>query len=120
MPYTIGYDKESDCIMVAVDGQLDLAVLESLASDVMKAIDKHGCRRIFNDLSHARLKGVVDTYHMPKAARESGIDYKCKRALVVKEIPSDFDFLETVFVNRGYRVKMFTSVDDARRWLLEE
>jgi hypothetical protein len=120
MPYTIRHDKEANCIMVAVDGQLDLSVLESLALDVAKAIDMHGCRCILNDLRRATLKGVVDSYHMPKAARTSGIDYKCKRALVVKEIPSDFDFLETVFVSRGYRVKMFTCVDDARHWLREE
>ena len=106
--------------MVIVDGLLDLSLLKSLASDVAKAVDKHGCIRILNDLRRARLKGVSSIFQMPKAAGMSGINFRSKRALVVRESSSDFNFLETVFVNRGHRVKMFTSVDDARHWLLED
>jgi hypothetical protein len=119
MPYTIKYDEELDCIMVVVEGQLDLSLLKSLASDVAKAIEKYGSRRILNDLRRARLKGVVDAYHMPRAAEESGVTLRCRRALVVGEASSDFDFLETVFLNQGHVVKMFVSIDDARHWLLE-
>jgi hypothetical protein len=120
MPYTIRYDEELDYIMVAVEGQLDLSLLKSLASDVAEATEKYGSRRILNDLRRARLKGVVDTYYMPKAARESGIPLQCKRALVVGEASSDFDFLKMVFINQGHKVEMFVSIDDARHWLLED
>ncbi len=120
MAYTIRYDDESDYLMVVVDGILNLALLKSMASDVATAVAEHGCKRILNDLRGARLKGVIDIIQMPSAARTSGIDLRSKRALVVGEDSPGFDFLETVFVNRSHRVKMFTSIDEARRWLLKD
>jgi len=120
MPFTIKYDKEIDCIFIKVDGQFDLSLLKMLASDVAKVVEKHGCRRIFNDLRSATLVDIFDTYHMPNTARTIGIENRCKRALIVKDIPSEFDFLETVFVNRGHQVVMFTDVDAAKQWLLND
>jgi hypothetical protein len=55
---------------------------------------------------------------MPKTASTSGIDTHCKRALVVSEQSSDFHFLETVFINQGHNVKMFTDIEEAMSWLL--
>ena len=120
MTYTIRYDDESDYIMVVVDGILDLSLLESMASDVAAALAKHGCKRILNDLRGARLKGVIDIIQMPSAAKKSGIEFHSKRALVVGQDSPGFDFLETVFVNRSHRVKTFTSIDEAKRWLLKD
>ena len=120
MPFTINYDKEMDCIFIKVNGQFDLSLLKMLASEVAKVVEKHGCRRIFNELRYATLGDILDTYHMPNTARETGIENRCKRALIVKEIPSEFDFLETVFVNRGHQVKMFIDVDIAKQWLLND
>jgi hypothetical protein len=120
MPYTIRYDEGLGYITVTVEGQLDLSVLESVSSDAAKAVEKYSCRRIFNDLRRARLKSIVDTYYMPKAAERSGIALSCKRAFVVKETTSDFNFLETVFMNQGHRVKMFDRIDKAEQWLLED
>jgi len=120
MPFTIKYDKEIDCIFIKVDGQFDLSLLKMLASEVAKVIEKHGCRCIFNDLRNATLGDILDIYHMPNTARETGIENMCKRALIVNEIPSEFDFLETVFVNRGHQVRMFTDADIANQWLLND
>lgn len=119
MPYTIRYDQEFDYIIVTVEGQLDLSVLENLASDIAKAVEKHSCKRIFNDLRRARLKGIIDTYYMPKVMEKSGIALSCKRAFVVGEITTDFSFFETVFVNQGHQVKIFDRIDKAQQWLLE-
>lgn len=120
MPYKIRYDEELGYITVTVDGQLDSSILETISSEIAKVVEKYSCRRIFNDLRHARLKSVVDTYYMPNAMERSGIALSCKRAFVVREFTSDFIFLETVFVNQGHQVKMFDHIDKAQQWLLEE
>ncbi len=78
MTYTIRYDDESGYIMVVVDGILDLSLLKNMASDVAAAAEKHGCKRILNDLRSARLKGVIDIIQMPSAARKSGIEFRSK------------------------------------------
>jgi len=64
-------------------------------------------------------KGAIDIYNMPKAARSAGIESRCKRALVVREQSTDFHFLETVFLNQGHNVKMFTDINEAMHWLLD-
>jgi hypothetical protein len=120
MPYKIRYDEELGYIIVTVEGQLDSSVLEAMSSDVAKVVEKYSCRRIFNDLRYARLKSVVDTYYMPIVMERSGIALSCKRAFVVREITSDFSFMETVFVNQGHQVKVFDRIDKAQQWLLEE
>jgi hypothetical protein len=72
-------------------------------------------------MRHARLtKETLDIYHMPKSAKQAGIVPGFKRALVVSELSSDFHFLETVFVNQGHIVKLFTDIDAARGWLLNK
>ena len=120
MPYTIHYERERDYIAVTVEGDFELESLKDLAEHVAKVIEKHGCNRILNDMRHAKLvKGTLDIYNMPKTARASGINTYCKRALVVSEQSSDFHFLETVFINQGHRVKMFTDIEDAKSWLFD-
>lgn len=121
MPYTINYDKENETIMIAVHGELDLPLLKRLASDIVKQLTEHDCKRILNDLRNAKpTSKKIDIYQMPEEAEKAGIGHSCKRALVVGDKAPDFYFLETVFVNRGYDVKMFANPDEALDWLFED
>ena len=121
MPYKIAYEKENKYILIIVEGDFALPMLKNLAADVARYIEQHGCNRILNDMRQAKLtKGTIDIYNMPKIASASGIDTHCKRALVVSEHSSDFHFLETVFINQGHNVKMFTDIEEAMSWLLNK
>ena len=57
---------------------------------------------------------------MPKSASQAGIGNRLKRALVVSERSPSFYFLETVFVNQGHIVKLFTDINEALYWLLNK
>lgn len=121
MSYKINYNKEEEYIAVTVEGKFALSNLKELAADLAGFIEQYGCSRILNDMRQARLtKDTVDIYNMPKSASQAGIGPRFKRALVVSEISSDFHFLETVFINQGHIVKMFTDIDAALRWLLNK
>lgn len=120
MPYKVGYNKELNYIEAKIEGAFSLSILKELAADVAKIIEKYGCERILNDMRLAKLaQGVFDIYDMPKVARNAGVEINCKRALVVRDQSSGFDFLETVFINQGHRVKLFTDIEEAKSWLLE-
>ena len=100
---------------------LDLGTLQDLAQDIFKEIERHGCNRILNDIQQARLtKGPFETYNMPGLARHVGVGLSCKRALLVSDVSTDFHFLETVFLNQGHNVKLFTDSDKAPHWLLNK
>ena len=120
MPYTINYNDTKNCIMVKVEGELNLELLQKIASDVSRLVEKKGCRYILKDLRQASTThNVLNIYQMPGAAKEAGLFPACKRALVVGQRASDFHFLETVFRNQGHLVKMFTTIEEAEAWLLE-
>lgn len=121
MFYEIDYINEQDYIMVTVTGDLTLPTLKELAVDVAGFIEQYGCNRILNDMRQANLTGdAFNIYNMPKTASQAGIGPHCRRALLVSELSSDFHFLETVFINQGHIVKIFTDLDEALRWLLNK
>lgn len=118
MPYSVTYDSETDCILISVEGDLNLSMIDGLAVEVALCLEEYDCRCVLNDLRNARLtESVFDIYSIPKLAMNLGITRSVKRALVVNGPFSEFRFLETVFVNQGNIVKMFNSIDEARQWL---
>ncbi|MCK4537180.1 MAG: hypothetical protein KAV42_00140 [Candidatus Krumholzibacteria bacterium] len=121
MPCSITYNPETECILVSVEGEFDLALFDSMAAEVARCIDENDCRLILNDLRHASLtEHVAGIYSMPEHALKEGIGRGVKRALVVSGTLSEFWFLETVFLNQGNIVKLFNKIDDAKRWLFEK
>jgi hypothetical protein len=120
MPYKINYEQEQDYITVTIEGDLVPSMHKDIASGVAKMVTKHGCRCILSDFRRANLPaGTLDIYSMPQAANSIGIEAWYKRALLVNEISSNFYFLETVFLNQGHNVKMFTDFEEALGWLLD-
>lgn len=121
MPYKINYKKDQDYIAITVEGDFSQSTLKELAADVAVYIEKHACNRILNDLRRASLiRDSFNIYNMPKTARRAGVDLRCKRALLVNDLSEDFQFVETVFLNQGHNVKMFTNIDAAMDWLLNK
>ncbi len=69
MPYTIKYQEEISCILVNVEGKLDLPTFKGMAADVAQIVQAHGCTRILNDLRKARpTEGALEIFNMPKTA----------------------------------------------------
>jgi len=121
MPYSVKYDTETNCIYISVEGQLNLSLFDNMAAEVSRCINENNCKRILNDMRHARpAKSVVDIYNMPRLALKAGVVRVVRRALVVSEPMSEYRFLETVFVNQGNIVQLFNNINDAKRWLFSE
>lgn len=121
MSYKINYNKEQDYIAVTIEGDFALPTLKELAAETVRFIERYNCKRILNDMRRARLtEDTFNIYNMPKISSQAGIEPRFKRALVVDELSSDYHFLETVFVNQGHIVKVFTDIDTALRWLLNK
>lgn len=121
MSYKINYNKDQGYITVTVEGELTLSTLQELSADVVSFVERYNCNYILIDLRHARLtEETLDIYNMPKSARRAGVGPYLKRALMVSELSSNFRFLETVFLNQGHIIKLFTEFEDALHWLLNK
>ena len=118
MSYKVVYNKKTNCILVTIDGELNILLFDKMAKEVAQYFKQYGCRHVLNDLRHASLvDSITDIYTMPKHASKFGVTGLVKRALVVSGTFDKFRFLETVFINQGNIVKMFNNMDDARQWL---
>jgi hypothetical protein len=73
---------------------------------------------LLNDLRGVeRHLSLLDIYNLPKMSGEFGFPPRTKRAFVFSEDAKDYQFFETVSVNRGQLVKIFEDIDEALAWL---
>lgn len=118
MKYEVSYDKERDLIVGRVEGDLNSALVKEMSSAVAEVVRKTGCCNILNDLRDARIaSSAFDVYKMPGIINNQGVPNICKRALIVSEESKGFRFLETVSVNVGQQVRIFTDPESAIEWL---
>jgi hypothetical protein len=119
MKYELKYDKERNLITGYIYGEFDSSLVTKMSSDLMDMMQKYDCNRLLNDLRSAKITPeTLDIYVMPKKVAQSREAIRCKRALVVNGPLKDYHFLETVSVNLGQQLKIFTDIDPAIDWLI--
>jgi hypothetical protein len=62
---------------------------------------------------------TMEIFNLPQSYRQSELSQRFRVALVFKQISSDEQFYETVCVNRGYKISVFTDYDKAMNWLMK-
>ena len=123
MSHTIIYNSTEHTIEIKVQGDFFLTEAQEIITEAVQIIKAQNCFLVLNDMREATIKlSFLEIYELPKTLRDifasSGLNvHKLKQALVVKKDLKDFDFYETVTVNRGQSVKYFFDMDEARQWL---
>jgi hypothetical protein len=96
----------------------DVARLRSEAADLAKA---HSVCKFVSDYRNASLDvSTFDIYRLPDDLARIGFSRKHKLAMVCPASAAnraDFAFFETVAVNRGLQVRLFTDDGAAMTWL---
>lgn len=120
MPYEIKYDEANDCVICRMSGELRIPELLDFGANAAALLKEHDCWRLLNDMREVKkLPSVVDIYNLPRLVGESEFPQQAKRAVVFSKDEKDYQFLETVSVNRGQLLKVFDDIDDALAWLLD-
>jgi hypothetical protein len=121
MGYELSYDAEKKIIRGRVLGELNPSLVKNMAVDLEKLGRKHKCPRLLNDLREAVIsKSLLDIYSMPRVVEEAGMQKSFRRAIDVNPPVNDYRFLETVSVNEGQEVRVFSDPEEALRWLVAE
>jgi hypothetical protein len=124
MPHTIAYHPEKGIIEVKFHGEIILNETRELYSDVIPIVKENDCHLVLSDYREASIKlSTGEIYVVPatlsKTFSEAGIQAnRLKRALVIKNDLNDFRFFNDVTINRGQNAKLFTDIEEARKWLL--
>ncbi len=121
MPYTLTYDPEADCIMAAIAGDYDLAVVKEFLEAMAALAKKKHCNRVLTDLRTAKPRlSVLEIDDLPRFAVEAGLDISMRRALVVAADFDDYAFYRASSAIRGQNVRIFKDIDAAKEWLYED
>ncbi len=120
MEYTIEYDQENDCLIGCFQGVFSsTSFYSNYVEELRRKAQEHDCLRILHDFRNVRIEmNITELHAFSNEMRNERIDPKWKRALVVApQYLKDSKFFETAAVNRGHRVEVFASFDDAVEWL---
>lgn len=111
---------EGDHVRVRADGKKDFEVARRIWAGVSAACEEHQCFNVLGVANSTVPMEVMDAYDHARLFESLDIDGRYRIAWVElnKEAVDIIAFTETVLVNRGLPGKLFSTVDEAREWLL--
>ena len=103
-------------------GRKSIAFARRLFTAISKACDNHECYRVLGIGASEDALPTSDAFDHAELFSELGIDNRYRIAWVETnpEARSSIKFVEDVLYNRGLPGRLFNSIEDARRWLVED
>ena len=115
------YDPENRVLVVSVSGEMDNSTFPEAAKTLWDELDKHKCdRALIDHLDFTISDSVIEIYDRPKELIDVSGGRRLKMAGLVKEMDTNYRFIENIYVNRGFNVRIFTDREDAMRWLIKD
>ena len=121
MAITTDFDFRDGVLYVKVSGEDDsVDDVIGYGQAVIQQALQHNATRILSDETDLVYRiGTFDVFASAKALAENAPRI-VRAALVVNPVQiKDARFFETVAINRGLDVRMFTSFEEAKTWLLK-
>ena len=124
MTHTIIYNSELHIVESKLQGDMTLDEVDEIVTKTAKIAKEKDCIFILNDFREVSRKlPLWQIYELPDRIRRIftsfGINvWRYKRANVVAKDWDEYIFHENVMVNRGQKEKVFTDIDQAKKWLL--
>lgn len=125
MPHTVIYNSELHIVESKLQGEMTLGEVEEIITKIAKTAKENDCRLIFTDFREVSRKlSMLEIYELPHRTKNIftsvGMNVLLyKRANVVAKDLDDYVFHENVMVNRGQNEKVFTDIEKAMKWLME-
>ncbi len=125
MPFTITHDTTNNLLIGIFVGTIDIKVLREYALEMKNFQNPDAVHRILTDYREAHIDlSTLQLFHLPEShdqlLKTVGFNvHRIKRAILYN--PKDHgsaSFFETVALNRGHMVKIFTNEEEAKTWLM--
>lgn len=126
MTHIVIYNSELHIVESRLQGDMTLGEVDEIITKTAKIAKENDCRLIFNDFREVSRKlSILQIYELPDRIRtiftSFGINVGLyKRANVVAKDWDEYIFHENVMVNRGQKEKVFTDMDEAKKWLMDK
>ena len=125
MPHTVIYNSELHIVESKLLGNLTVGEVDGIVTDIAQIAKEKNCHLIFIDFREVSRKlSILQIYELPDRIRNILTSFEInvsfyKRANIVANDLDDYIFHENVMVNRGHNEKVFTDIDKAKEWLME-
>ena len=120
----IEYNSEDKIVFVTTHGKVQNADdTMHLFNEVTAICVLEYCKKILFDATLTKkLLSASELYKVAEymTSKHIFVASLCIAYVIPAEISDDFSFFETVSINRGARMRSFTTVDEAKAWLLNE
>jgi hypothetical protein len=126
MTHIVIYNSQLHIVESRLQGDMRLGEVDEIITKTAKIAKENDCRLIFNDFREVSRKlSILQIYELPDRIRtiftSFGINVGLyKRANVVAKDWDEYIFHENVMVNRGQKEKVFTDMDEAKKWLMDK
>jgi len=124
MPWSVEYDSELGTVSCRYVGRVtddDFRQATLKAFELAKANSTN--RFLIDDSKWEGGASIVGLYDLPKLFTELGFERESRGALILPSSGTlqaeDARFFETVCINRGWQVKLFTDRQEALDWLTD-
>lgn len=126
MTHTVFYNSELHIVESILQGDMSLGEVDEIVTKTAKIAKENDCRFILIDFREVSRKlSLWQIYELPDRIKtiftSFGISvFPYKRANVVAKDWDEYIFHENVMVNRGQKEKVFTDLDEAKKWLIDK
>jgi len=123
MTIQITFNEQDQIIEVKVRELFDWSVIETVVPQVSVFVNEKNCHRILLDFRSAHISlSTIQIYMTPEKLSDEfkkfGVEILLlRRALLLKQNDSDYQFLETVVLNKSQILRIFFDETAAREWL---
>lgn len=116
--WKIEYFTEEDILFLKSKGEMDVPSANAMVKDLAEAARHYQCNRhLIDHRATIFTFSLPEYFERPVINEELGISRLFKTAMIFSQLNEDTVFMENVFRNRGYNMRHFADMDEAKRWL---
>jgi len=118
MTWVINFDEEKALVAVKASGAVKEAPLREMTRELRDAVFRHGSKRLLIDYTDAvSFMEPYEVFERPKILRDLGFPADVKVAVLYRALDEHTQFLENVYRNKSFSVRVFAERDQALSWL---
>jgi len=121
MPWDVEYLADEKIISIVNEGSVTYKDYEEQTIKALELEKKHNMHLFLSDNSKATNTATVfEIFHLPSLYDRLGAQRINKLAIILPKPPynnEEYEFYETICINRGWNVKLFQDRQSAIEWL---
>lgn len=122
MEWAFAFNEKLGIMEVDVSGEMTREELNAMAKANLDEVKKRNCFRCLLDYRKvSRNLGILDMYDRPKDLSDVGVSRVYRIAIQVEPAAfPNYAFMENVYKNNGYELRVFTDRDSAIGYLTQD